>query len=119
MIFNNGRGRPDSIQYSSIEILSTPLNEDGSYTLNQGLYFFPDTVDRTYTTENKEDFYSVGTGSAQRLPNGNTFICEGFSGRFFEFTEEGTIVWEYVILLFKMIVFSSREILSLILFPID
>jgi hypothetical protein len=32
---------------------------------------------------------------AQRLENGNTLICQGRDGRFFEVTPEGEIVWEY------------------------
>jgi hypothetical protein len=30
------------------------------------------------------------------LPNGNTFINEGVSGRLFEVTPTGDVVWEYV-----------------------
>ena len=41
-------------------------------------------------------FYSFHISSAQRLPNGNTLICEGGTGRFFEVTPPGEIVWEYV-----------------------
>jgi len=33
---------------------------------------------------------------AQRLESGNTLICSGTEGRFFEVTPEGNIVWEYV-----------------------
>ena len=40
-------------------------------------------------------FYSPLTSDAQRLPNGNTFICEGTSGRFMEFTPDNELVWEY------------------------
>jgi hypothetical protein len=32
----------------------------------------------------------------QRLPNGNTLVNEGWFGRFFEVTADGTVVWEYV-----------------------
>jgi hypothetical protein len=35
-------------------------------------------------------------GNAQRLPNGNTLVCEASFGRFFEVTKDGEIVWEYV-----------------------
>jgi len=35
-------------------------------------------------------------GNAQRLPNGNTLIDESSFGRFFEVTNGGEIVWEYV-----------------------
>jgi len=41
-------------------------------------------------------FFSHYISSAQRLPNGNTLICEGANGRFFEVKPDGEIVWEYV-----------------------
>jgi hypothetical protein len=41
-------------------------------------------------------FYSAFISSARRLPNGNTLIDEGMSGRFFQVTPKGEIVWEYV-----------------------
>jgi len=46
-----------------------------------------------YRTTFPEDFYSEARGSAQRLPNGNTLICESDLGRVFEVTPEGEIVW--------------------------
>lgn len=42
------------------------------------------------------DFYSFNISSAQRLPNGNTLITEGTTGRVFEVTREKEIVWEYL-----------------------
>jgi len=41
-------------------------------------------------------FYSPRISNAQRLPNGNTLICEGVFGRMFEVTHDGAVVWEYV-----------------------
>ena len=42
------------------------------------------------------NFYGQ-TGSTQtRLPNGNTFIAESNSGRCFQVTSEGEVVWEYM-----------------------
>lgn len=41
-------------------------------------------------------FYSQLTSSAQRLPNGNTMICEGCGMRFLEVTKDKEVVWEYV-----------------------
>ncbi len=38
---------------------------------------------------------------AQRLANGNTFICESAFGRLFEVTPEGETVWEYIIPFFN------------------
>jgi len=38
-----------------------------------------------------------GLGGADRMPNGNTVICEGGTrGRLFEVTPQGEIVWEYL-----------------------
>jgi hypothetical protein len=42
-----------------------------------------------------DHFYSCYISSAQRLPNGNTLICEGSDGRLFEITADHEIVWEY------------------------
>ena len=41
-------------------------------------------------------FRSTHISNARRLPNGNTFIDEGQSGRLFQVTTTGDIVWEYV-----------------------
>jgi hypothetical protein len=41
-------------------------------------------------------FRSTHISAARRLPNGNTFIDEGQSGRLFQVTADGDIVWEYV-----------------------
>lgn len=41
------------------------------------------------------NFFSPRISNAQRLPNGNTLINEGWFGRFFEVTSEGEVVWEY------------------------
>ena len=41
-------------------------------------------------------FYSPLVSSAQRLPNGNTYITEGCSGRFLEVTADHEVVWEYI-----------------------
>lgn len=41
-------------------------------------------------------FYSPFISSAQRLPNGNTMICEGSGGRIIEVTPKHELVWEYI-----------------------
>lgn len=40
-------------------------------------------------------FFSPNVSSAERLPNGNSLVCEGLSGRVFEITLRGDIVWEW------------------------
>ena len=42
-------------------------------------------------------FYCPFMGNAQRLWNGNTHITDAASGRLFEITSKGEVVWEYVI----------------------
>ncbi|ETN39781.1 uncharacterized protein HMPREF1541_06007 [Cyphellophora europaea CBS 101466] len=41
-------------------------------------------------------FFTPFMGSAQRLANGNTLLCESAFGRVFEVTREGEVVWEFV-----------------------
>lgn len=45
-----------------------------------------------------ESFFARALSNAQRLPNGNTFLCSGSPpdhGRLLEVTPEGDIVWEF------------------------
>ncbi len=49
-----------------------------------------------YKDDPPSEFYAYGMGGAQRLPNGNTLICETHGGRIFEVTYDKEIVWEYV-----------------------
>ncbi|MCH8225884.1 MAG: aryl-sulfate sulfotransferase, partial [Chloroflexi bacterium] len=49
-----------------------------------------------YTGDPPLSFYSSNIGNAERLPNGNTLICEGAPGRIFEVTAAKHIVWEYI-----------------------
>jgi hypothetical protein len=41
-------------------------------------------------------FFTPFMGSAQRLSNGNTLLCESAFGRLFEVTKDGYICWEYI-----------------------
>jgi len=50
-----------------------------------------------YADELVNAFYTAYMGSAQRLPNGNTHVTESATGRLFEVTPAGEVVWEYVI----------------------
>ena len=49
-----------------------------------------------YQERREYEFFSPRQSNAQRLPNGNTLICESDFGRLFEVTPEGELVWEYV-----------------------
>lgn len=49
-----------------------------------------------YSSKNNTSFYSTIGSGAQRLPNGNTFICSMNDGHFFEVEpNDSSIVWEY------------------------
>ncbi len=48
-----------------------------------------------YQADPPETFFSKWRGSNQRLANGNTLICDSESGRVFEVSLEGEVVWEY------------------------
>ena len=50
-----------------------------------------------YESKPAWEFLSGFISGAQRLPNGNTLICEGMTGRLFEVTTDGEVVWEYVV----------------------
>jgi hypothetical protein len=54
------------------------------------------TVEWEYVSDPPKDFFTHSRGSAQRLPNGNTLMCEGDKGRALEVTKDGEIVWEWV-----------------------
>ena len=41
-------------------------------------------------------FFSNIISGAERLENGNTLICQGVGGRFFEIDTNNYIVWEYI-----------------------
>ena len=49
-----------------------------------------------YKADPPSVFYSAVQGGNERLPNGNTLICDSCSGRAFEVTPDCEIVWEYI-----------------------
>jgi hypothetical protein len=51
----------------------------------------------SYADEMVNAFYTAFMGNAQRLGNGNTHITESATGRLFEVTPAGEVVWEYIL----------------------
>ncbi|HOO76784.1 MAG TPA: arylsulfotransferase family protein [bacterium] len=49
----------------------------------------------SYLADPPQAFSSPTRGSCQRLPNGNTLICESDRGRIFEVDPAGATVWEF------------------------
>lgn len=91
MIFNNKTGP----NYSSVDIIDPPIDAAGQYTYAGGAYA-PGNFHWSYMAPTPSDFFATNISGAQRLANGNTLICEGPTGRFFEVDYTGTIVWEYI-----------------------
>jgi hypothetical protein len=94
LIFNNGPNRLDG-SYSSVEEFILPMDDNGKFKMNGKVFAAVETIWEYTDPNNKTDFYAMNISGAQRLPNGNTLICEGSSGHFFEVTSDKKIVWEY------------------------
>ena len=54
-------------------------------------------IEWQYADTPRSSFYCPFMGNAQRLWNGNTHITDAASGRLFEVTAGGDVLWEYVI----------------------
>ncbi len=92
MIFNNQH--PGN--YSTIDIIEPPLQLDNSYSITSGQSYLPSASLWTYTALTPTDFYASNISGSQRLSNGNTLVCEGTKGKFFEIDVNDEIVWEYI-----------------------
>ena len=95
LLFSNGNDRPEG-NYSSVEQITPIEMVDGTYPISNNEPFGPTSATWTYPQVFDEEFYSQNVSGAQRLPNGNTLICEGASGEIFEINGDDDIVWKYV-----------------------
>ena len=115
MVFNNGQYLYQRTPQSSALEINPFLDKDGRDT---GTYVNPpdagyrretyehDTHNQprqiskhvvwSYRSINSHGFFSHIGSSAQRLPNGNTFLCSDTEGHFFEVTTDGKLAWEYI-----------------------
>ncbi len=94
LLFNNGGGRPDDREYSAVEELVLPFDAQRGFLRAAGQPFGPADPIWSYAAEG--EFFSAFISGAQRLPNGNTLICEGARGRVFEVNAAGDIVWDWI-----------------------
>ena len=94
LVFNNGTGRSGG-NYSSVDEIVAPVDAFGDYTLDAGSAYGPAEPIWMYTADNLTDFYASRISGAQRLSNGNTLICDGPNGTFFEVTPGNEIIWTY------------------------
>jgi hypothetical protein len=114
-IFNNGLDRPNT-PYSSVDEIVTPVDENGNYYLETGSTYGPKEPIWIYTSDNLADFYSPIIAGAQRLPNGNTLICDGYSGKFFEVTMDKELVWRFYNLFPN---FLNNQVTNINRYPLD
>ncbi|MBI5691109.1 MAG: aryl-sulfate sulfotransferase [Verrucomicrobia bacterium] len=115
MVFNNGQYLFQRTPHSSILEINPRLDAEGRdtgryvnppdagyrrVTYDKDTHNPPRQVSRhivwSYAAVNSHGFFSHIGSSAQRLPNGNTFICSDTEGHLFEVTAEGRLVWEYL-----------------------
>ncbi len=92
LVFNNGSDR-DQRSYSTVDELTPPKNQDGTYLRSGPDAFGPKQL--TWQFKDPDKLYSQRVSGAQRLPNGNTLICSGETGYVFEVDPDGTVVWDY------------------------
>ncbi|WP_299886508.1 aryl-sulfate sulfotransferase [uncultured Lacinutrix sp.] len=93
ILFNNGAGRTP--EFSEVFVLNPPIDSNGNYNYTSLTSYLPNAPDYIYT--NSDNFYSAILSSAQRLPNGNTLICEGRTGEIIEINANNDILWKYIV----------------------
>ena len=116
LVFNNDQTLCEPTSQSYIYEINSFLNSSGTTTSN---YINPPTANYItvnspnsnlmkeskkqskqivwkYSSKNNTSFYSTTGSSAQRLSNGNTFICSANDGHLFEIANDTVVVWEYI-----------------------
>jgi len=93
LVFNNGLGRT-STPWSSVDEFTPPVDSSGNYTLAPSVAFGPTSEVWSYF-DTPAAFYADHISGAERMPNGNTLICDGPAGRLFEVDAAGVVVWDW------------------------
>ncbi|MCX6926967.1 MAG: aryl-sulfate sulfotransferase [Verrucomicrobia bacterium] len=116
LIFNNGgdlfETTPQSYIFEINGYINASTNDTGAYVNppTAGYYNWTapgnDTDKRTksmsrqitwmYYSMANQGMFSHLDSSVQRLPNGNTLVCDSTEGHIFEVTAAGDAVWEYI-----------------------
>ena len=94
LVFNNNEPNVER-GFASVLEIDPPLS-DLSYEITDNGPFGPDVTSWKYMAADTFSFVSPFISGTHRMANGNTFICQGPKGRFFEVTPKGEIVWEYM-----------------------
>jgi hypothetical protein len=91
-VFNNGLGR----NYSTIDEFTPPVDSKGIYSRTSGSAFGPTNFYWNYTATPPSSLFAAAISGAYRLPNGNTMICDGTHGTFYEVTQSSAVCWKYI-----------------------
>ena len=89
LIFNNFHYG----QNSAVIEISLPIQDDGTYHIENGLPYEP--YDWEWMYYNGNNITGLFQSGAFRLYNGNTFITEANEARMFEVTQDGEVVYNY------------------------
>ncbi|PLW92144.1 MAG: hypothetical protein C0592_12310 [Marinilabiliales bacterium] len=95
MVYNNGINRPSG-NYSTVDVFMPAVDSLGNYTMTAGTACPPVALSWQYMAATPTDFYSAAISGAERMPNGNTLICQGEDGTMFEVDSVGNMVWKYI-----------------------
>jgi len=87
ILFNNNYTNSTSAVFELI----TPLNENGTYDIDDGQPFGPDNP----TWFHAGNFHTQMQGGAFRQPNGNTLVTDCDDAYMFEVTNDHEVVWSH------------------------
>jgi hypothetical protein len=90
----DGQHKPHMLENGNILIFDNGTLRDYSRVIEVNP--LTEQIEWEYTADPKEDFLSRYISGAQRLPNGNTLICEGGKPHLFEVTPDKEVVWDFV-----------------------
>lgn len=96
LFFNNGSRQERS--YSTVDEIFIEHDGNGNFELIPNVVNGPSSNNWSFS---HVDLFSESISGAQRLENGNTLICEGQDGVFYEVTNDKEIVWKYTVPLEK------------------
>jgi len=94
LVLNNGA--PKIREFTTVDEITPTLDADGNY-VRDPKGGFKATAKQVYPAKGGKDEgeFAAIVSSAQRLPNGDTFIGYGPEGRSIEVTPKGKIVWDW------------------------
>lgn len=84
-----------SFNFSTIVEITPPLNDDGTYAIEDSEAYAPAEPTWYYDGFPNNFFYSRRISGTQRLPNGNTLVNKGQQIQIFEVDQNHDVVWLY------------------------